>query len=108
MVQKLFNSDFENALRTFIEEQVLRVMKTILSSLLEEINKPDYMHWGRYLTPEQAWLYCGYSSEKGLKSMCRNKYTPRKINSKNVRYDREALDAIMAENPIDNYIKQLR
>jgi hypothetical protein len=107
MVTKIFDVSFENNLKKFIEEQVLIVMRALMSNLLEEFNKPEYTYWGRWLNPAQASMYCGFKSDKGLRSFCIGRYEPKKINGRVVRYDREALDVLMKENPIDNYKKQL-
>ena len=104
---EVVNKTFEDKLRDFIEKQVLAVMKVLMPRVLEEFHKPDYSYWGRYLSPAEAATYCGFKSGKGLRSFCSGRYEPKKHNERVVRYDREALDALMNGNPIEDYLKQL-
>jgi len=104
---EIINKKFEEKLKDFIEKHVLEVMRELLLKVLEEYHKPEYAYWGRWLSTEQAATYCGFKSDKGLRSFVFKKYEPKKINERVVRYDREALDVLMNDNPIGNYIKQL-
>jgi len=102
------NKLIQDQIQTAAIDAIADILPSAINDILQQINKPEYTSWGRFLSTRQACQYLSVKSVGGLKTLLITKgIKPIKVGNKSKRYDRQELDKINTSQAIENYIKNI-
>jgi len=103
-----FNKLIQDQIQTAALNAVTDILPSAMNDILQQLNKPEYTTWGRYLNRKQTCKYLGIRSANGLKSFLSKKGIKPIDNQTPIRYDRYELDKINSSTALKNYLTQIK